>query len=45
MISLKDSHPEVHSQFLTGNIAFKKTARNFSAIAIDQAHDKCLRER
>jgi hypothetical protein len=40
MISLKDSHPEVHSQFLTGNFAFKKTARNFSAIAIDQAHEQ-----
>jgi hypothetical protein len=40
MISLTDSHPEVHSQFLTGNFSVKKTACNFSAIAIDQAHEQ-----
>jgi hypothetical protein len=40
MISLKDSHPEVYSQFLTGNFAVKKTTCNFSAIAIDQAHEQ-----
>jgi hypothetical protein len=40
MISLKDSHPEVHSQFPTGNFAVKKTACNFSAIAIGQAHEQ-----
>jgi hypothetical protein len=32
MLSPKDSHPEVHIQFLT--------ACNFSAIAIDQAHEQ-----
>lgn len=40
MITLKDSHPDVHEQFLTGNFAVKKTTHSFSAIAIDQAHEQ-----
>ena len=40
MITLKDTHPDVRSQFMKGNFAVKKTTRSFSAIAIDRAHEQ-----
>lgn len=40
MTALKDTHPCVYDQFLKGNFAVKKTTHNFSAIAIDQAHEQ-----
>ena len=39
MIAMKNIHPDVHAQFLKGNIVVKKTARRFSGIAINQAHE------
>ena len=40
MVTLKDRHPDVHAEFVVGNFTVKKTARPFSAIAIDQAHEQ-----
>ncbi len=39
MITLKDTHPDVHEQLLKGNFPVKTTC-SFSAIAIDQAHEQ-----
>jgi hypothetical protein len=40
MMRLKGQHPNVYAEFLAGNFTVKKTARPFSAIAIDQAHEQ-----
>jgi len=40
MITLEVTHPDVHEKFLEGKFTVKKTARTFSAIAIDQAHEQ-----
>ena len=40
MTALKVTHPDVHDQFLKGKFTVKKTIHNFSAIAIDQAHEQ-----
>ena len=39
-VTLKDVHPKVFAEFLKGNFVVKKTAHRFSAIAIDQGHEK-----
>ena len=40
MVTLMDVHRAVFSEFLKGNFVVKKTARKFSAIAIDHAHEQ-----
>ena len=40
MISLKKVNPTVFDEFKKENFAVRKTARRFSAIAIDQAHEQ-----
>ena len=40
MVTLKDVHPTVFSEFIKGNFVVKKTIRRFSAIAIDHAHEQ-----
>ena len=35
LVTLKYRHPDVYSEFLKGNFTVKKTARPFSAVAID----------
>ena len=40
LVTLKYRHPDVYSEFLKGNFTVKKTARPFSADAIDQAHEQ-----
>ena len=42
MITLKDTHPDVHGQFLKGIFAVKKTTHTFSAIAIDHEQNNKL---
>ena len=38
--SLKDDFPDVYEQFKEGKFMIQKTNREFSAIAIDQAHEQ-----
>ena len=40
MVSLKERHPHVYSEFIKGNFVVKKSKHVFSAIAIDQAHEQ-----
>ena len=40
MVALKNVQPKVYSEFLKGKFVLKKTARKFSAIAIDQGHEQ-----
>ena len=40
MMSLEYSHPEVAREFHRGNFAVHKSKRDFSAMAIDQAHEQ-----
>ena len=40
LVTLKYRHPVVYSEFLNGNFTVKKTARPFSVVAIDQAHEQ-----
>lgn len=40
MLCLADQHPEVARQFHGGNFVVHKSDRNFSAVAIDQAHEQ-----
>ncbi|CAE1259085.1 unnamed protein product [Acanthosepion pharaonis] len=40
MISLEKQYPEVVREFHNGNFVFHKIDRNFSAMAIDQAHEQ-----
>ncbi len=47
MIALEVNHPSVYAEFINGNFTVRKTARVFSAMAIDQAHEpeQCHGER
>ena len=40
MVSLREHHPAIYAEFLKGNFAVKKSRHAFSAIAVDQAHEK-----
>ena len=40
MALIETNHPDVAQAFKNGHFAVHKTARNFSAIAIDQAHEQ-----
>ena len=40
MMSLKQFHPDVNTEFLKGKFVVKKSKRTFSVIAIDQAHEQ-----
>ena len=40
MMSLKQLHPDLYTEFLKSKFVVKKSKRAFSAIAIDQAHDQ-----
>ena len=40
MLSLKEEHPYVYNQFLNYGFVIQKTARRFSSIAVDQAHEQ-----
>ena len=40
MVTLMDVHPTVFAEFLKRTFVVKKTARRFSAIAIDHAHEQ-----
>ena len=40
MMSLEQQHPEVAREFHKGNVVVHKPRREFSAIAIDQAHEQ-----
>ena len=40
LVTLKYRRPDVYSEFLKGNFTVTKTARPFSAVAIDQAHEQ-----
>ena len=40
MMSLKQLHPDVFTEFLKGKFVVKKSKRAFSAIAIDQAYEQ-----
>ncbi len=39
-MNIEEKHPEVARQFHSGNFVVHKTKRDFSAIAIDQAHEQ-----
>ena len=40
MLSLDKKHPELAQEFRRGNFVDTKTRRNFSALALDQAHEQ-----
>ena len=40
MLTLESSHPELHKEFKAGNFVVHKTSRQFSAMALDQAHEQ-----
>ena len=40
MISLEQTHPQVFSEFQLGKFVVHKTHREFSGLAIDQAHEQ-----
>ena len=40
MDALAELHPDVNCEFNRGNFTVRKTTRNFSALAIDQAHEQ-----
>ena len=40
MVSLAEKHPAVHQEFMSGKFTVNKTGRNFSNIAVDQAHEQ-----
>jgi hypothetical protein len=40
MMSLEQQHPQVAAEFDKGNFVVHKTSREFSALAIDQAHEQ-----
>ena len=40
MMSLEQQHPDVASEFHKGNFVIHKSRREFSALAIDQAHEQ-----
>ena len=40
MVSLEQTHPEVFKEFQLGKFVVHKTHREFSGLAIDQAHEQ-----
>ena len=40
MVVLADKHPTVHAEFMKGNFVVQKSARKFSLMAKDQAHEQ-----
>ena len=40
MLALKQTHPDVYSQFAAGNFTVSKSRRKFSSIAVDHAHEQ-----
>lgn len=38
MLALKDTFPDVYEHFMNGKFVIQKTNREYSGIAIDQAH-------
>jgi len=40
MINLSDVHPQIASEFISGNFTVHKTGRVFSSMAIDQGHEQ-----
>ena len=40
MVELAEKHPEVHAEFMKGNFVVQKSARKFSLMAKDQAHEQ-----
>lgn len=40
MMSLEQQHPEVAREFHKGNFVVHKSRREFSGLAIDQAHEQ-----
>ena len=40
MVTLPTAHPEIARKFEAGNITIQKTSRQFSAIPIDQVHER-----
>ena len=40
MMVLEEQHPDVASEFHKGNFVIQKSRRDFSAMAIDQAHEQ-----
>ena len=39
MLRLDQTHPQIKTEFLNGNFVVHKSTREFSALAIDQAHE------
>ena len=40
MVTLAHKHPAVHAQFMNGNFVVQRSAKNFSLIVKDQAHEQ-----
>ena len=40
MVELPENHPEVYAEFMKGNFVVQKSAKKFSLIAKDQAHEQ-----
>lgn len=40
MTTLAEKHPEIQAEFKSGNFVVHKTSNNFSAMALDQAHEQ-----
>jgi hypothetical protein len=40
MLALKDSHPDVHTEFMNGKFTVCKSGHKFSSISIDQCHEQ-----
>ncbi len=40
MLRLEETHPQIRTEFLKGNFVVHKSSREFSALAIDQAHEQ-----
>ena len=39
MLALNDTHPDVYTEFMKGNFVFHESNREFSGLALDQAHE------
>ncbi|KAJ8351073.1 hypothetical protein AAFF_G00156320 [Aldrovandia affinis] len=40
MVTLEQKHPQLAQEFQSGNFVVHKSSRQFSAMAIDQAHEQ-----
>ena len=40
MVEIAEKHPQVHAEFMKGNVVVQKSARKFSLMAKDQAHEQ-----